>query len=106
MIVCFASDDESKMNTYTVSDRMTKLGWSLNTLQNPACVHLCCTVRHIGHVDEFLADLRSAAFEAQEQVRSGEKASGKAAIYGMASGMPTGPVNELLKVYNDVVLKV
>ena len=106
MIVCFASDDEKKMNTYTVSDRMTKLGWSLNTLQNPACVHLCCTVRHIGRVDEFLADLRSAAFEAQEQVRRGEKASGKAAIYGMASGMPTGPVNELLKVYNDVVLKI
>jgi len=106
MIVCFASEEETLMNTYTVSDSMTKKGWSLNTLQNPACVHLCCTVRHVGRVQEFLADLTAAAFDAQEQVRRGVKAAGKAAIYGMASGMPSGPVNELLKVYNDVVLKI
>jgi sphinganine-1-phosphate aldolase len=106
MIVCFASADESVMNTYTVSDRMTKKGWSLNTLQNPACVHLCCTVRHVGHEEEFLVDLRDAVLQAKEAVRRGDKASGKAAIYGMASGMPSGPVNELLKCYNDVVLKV
>ena len=106
MIVCFASQDEKLMNTYTVSDYMTKKGWSLNTLQNPVCVHLCCTVRHVGREKEFLNDLAAAAHEAQVAASSGQKASGKAAIYGMASGMPTGPVNELLKVYNDVVLKI
>jgi hypothetical protein len=35
----------------------------------------------------------------------GEK-GGKAAIYGLTTSLPAGPVNEMLKVYNDVVLKV
>jgi hypothetical protein len=30
---------------------------------------------------------------------------GTAAIYGMTSALPAGPVKELLKVYNDVILK-
>jgi len=107
MIVCFASADEAVVNTYTVSDIMNKkFGWSLNTLQNPACVHLCCTVRHVGHVDGFVADLTAAVAEARASIARGEQAEGKAAIYGMTSGMPTGPINELLKVYNDVVLKI
>jgi sphinganine-1-phosphate aldolase len=107
MIVCFASADEAVVNTYTVSDLMNRrFGWSLNTLQNPACVHLCCTVRHVGHVDEFVSDLTTAVAEARDSIARGEKKEGKAAIYGMTSGMPTGPINELLKVYNDVVLKI
>jgi hypothetical protein len=35
-----------------------------------------------------------------------EEKGGNAAIYGLTSALPPGPVNELLKVYNDVVLKV
>lgn len=106
MIVCFASSDEKKLNTYSVSDMMTrKYGWSLNTLQNPACVHICCTVRHIGREQEFIDDLSSAVQSAQEAIARGDKMEGKAAVYGMASGMPSGPVNELLRAYNDVVLK-
>lgn len=106
MIVCFASSDEKILNTYTVSDLMTtKYGWSLNTLQNPACVHICCTFRHIGREEEFLTDLGDAVQAAREAVARGDKTEGKAAVYGMTSGMPSGPVNELLKTYNDVVLK-
>lgn len=39
---------------------MTKKGWSLNALQSPACLHICCTVAHIGHHDEFIADLKAS----------------------------------------------
>ena len=106
MIVCFASSDESVVNTYTISDLMNKrFGWSLNTLQNPACMHICCTVRHVGKEEEFLSDLTESVQAARESIANGEKIVGKAAIYGMTSGMPSGPINELLKVYNDVVLK-
>eukprot|EP00605_Chrysophyceae_sp_TOSAG23-4_P001438 GSChrysophyteH1.ASY1.ANO1.1566.1 assembled CDS len=99
--------DESVVNTYTVSDLMNKkFGWSLNTLQNPACVHICCTVRHVNREEEFLSDLRDSVESARLSIARGEKTEGKAAIYGMTSGMPTGPINELLKVYNDVVLKI
>ncbi len=102
MIVCFGSEETEKLNVYSIGDEMHKKGWSLNALQHPACIHLCCTVAHVGHHDEFLRDLR----EAVEKVRSNPNdKSGNAAIYGMASSLPPGPVNELLKVYNDVVLK-
>ena len=98
MIVCFASSDPT-VNTYSVADAMTKRGWSLNTLQNPPCVHLCVTVCHIGKNASFIKDLNEALEECREAVRRGDKASGKAAIYGMASSMPSGPVEELLKSY-------
>jgi len=102
MIVCFGSADDKQLNIYSIGDKMHGKGWSLNALQNPPCIHLCCTATHVNRANEFLKDLR----EAVEEVRSnpGDK-SGNAAIYGMASSLPPGPVNELLKVYNDVVLK-
>ncbi len=105
MIVCFASSDPT-VNTYSLADSMTKRGWSLNTLQNPPCVHLCVTVCHIGKNALFLKDLKDALEECREAVRRGDKASGKAAIYGMASTLPSGPVEELLKCYNDAILSV
>lgn len=107
MIVCFASDD-STINTYSLADEMTKRGWSLNTLQNPPCVHLCVTMRHTqpGRTRGFVEDLKDSLAACRAAVHRGDKQSGKAAIYGMASGMPTGPVEELLKCYNDVVLKI
>jgi sphinganine-1-phosphate aldolase len=102
MIVCFDGTDE-KTNVYKVADQMSSRGWSLNSLQNPPCVHICCTVTHVGKDKEFLADLLASA----EYVQNNPNIKGgNAAIYGMTSALPSGPVNELLKVYNDVVLKV
>lgn len=102
MIVCFASSDAS-VNIYSVGDAMHKKGWSLNTLQHPPCLHICCTVTHVGREERFVADLRAAV----EEVRANPNPkAGNAAIYGMTSSLPPGPVNELLKVYNDVVLKM
>jgi len=107
MIVCFASDASVKgLNVYSVADGMSARGWSLNSLQNPPCVHLCVTVRHVGHEKEFLDDLSASVEEVKEAIKSGAPLSGKAAIYGMTSGLPAGPVNSLLRVYNDVVLKL
>jgi len=103
MIVCFATEPSSGMNVYSIADKMHAKGWTLNSLQNPASVHLCITLAHIGHHDEFVQDLEVSVRE----VRSNPDAhSGKAAIYGMTSSLPPGPVNEMLKVYNDVVLKL
>lgn len=85
---------------------MTKKGWCLNALQSPACLHICCTVAHIGKHEDFLNDLRVSVDEvmAADPLEAGKH--GNAAIYGLTSALPAGPVNELLKVYNDVVLKV
>ena len=82
---------------------MAELGWALNSLQNPASIHLCVTVCHVGHEEQFLADLRET-FELVKTLPASEQ-SGGAAIYGATASMPAGPVNQLLRVYNDVVLK-
>lgn len=48
-----------------------------------------------------------AAAEVLAEVQKGgkqKKADGNAAIYGMASTLPAGPVNDMLRTYMDVVL--
>ena len=110
MVVCFRGallrgsgrDDKRALNIYSVGDKMSKRGWSLNPLQNPACIHLCCTFTHVGRHEQFLRDLRQCT---EEVLAHPEEQGSNATIYGMTSALPAGPVNELLKVYNDVVLK-
>lgn len=101
MIVCFIG--VNGVNVYAVADRMSKKGWSLNSHQHPSSVHICVTVTHVDREVELLNDLQ----ECVNEVISDPNAKSKsAAIYGMTSSMPTGPVNDMLKIYNDVVLKV
>lgn len=101
MVVCFRGVDG--LNIYSVGDRMSHRGWSLNTLQRPACLHLCVTVCHVGKGKEFLRDLASSTLEAAAMTGNGGENS-TAAIYGMASTMPAGPVTVLLRAYTDVTL--
>lgn len=99
MIVCFSS---KLYSIYFIADLMAKRGYSLNSLQRPACIHLCVTRRT--NADKFLADLNDVLASIKVDSEAAKKTDGTAAIYGMAGSMPAGPVNELLKVYNDVVL--
>lgn len=102
MIVCFIG--VNGVNVYSVADRMSKKGWSLNSHQSPACVHICCTVTHVGHENDILNDLKISVEEVKNDPSSNK--AGTAAIYGMTSSLPSGPVNDILKIYNDVVLSV
>jgi len=43
-VVAFKSVDP-KVNILEVGDSMSKKGWHLNALQNPAALHIACTVR-------------------------------------------------------------
>ena len=100
-IVCF---DSASFNIYRVGDKMTALGWSLNSLQRPACIHLCVTLRTVEHKDKFINDLQQCVDEVWEEGNEGPL-TGNAAIYGMSGSMPPGPINELLCCYTDVILK-
>ncbi|KAI9915546.1 hypothetical protein PsorP6_008268 [Peronosclerospora sorghi] len=102
MVVSFAGD--KGVHALKVSDAMAKQGWSLNPLQYPTSVHLCVTIRHIGKAQKFLKALE----EAVNQVKEGpnHSAEGCSAIYGMASSLPAGPVDDLLRIYTDITLKV
>lgn len=44
-VVAFAPVHGSKLNVLAVGDTMSKKGWHLNAISNPAAVHIACTVR-------------------------------------------------------------
>jgi sphinganine-1-phosphate aldolase len=98
MVICFTS---FLFNIYSLGDAMNKKGWHLNSLQNPPCIHICVTPHTVKVVDKFLTDLKevTASIEWDDT-----KPTGNAAIYGMAASLPSGPVNELLRLYHDVLL--
>lgn len=102
MIIAFDSKD---FNIYSVADHMAKNGWSLNSLQHPRCVHICVTKCHIGNANLFLADLEKAVNHVKADPEAAAK-EGNAPVYGMASSMPAGPVDEILCTYTDIILKV
>ncbi len=97
--------DSPSINIYKVLDEMGKKKWSLNGLHNPACVHLCVTLRHTrqGVAERFLEDLRNAV----EHVKTHPEEKGAMApVYGMAASIPMrGLVSDLLKNYLDVIFK-
>lgn len=101
MVICFGGKG---LNILKVSDAMAKKGWSLNALQHPASVHLCVTVRHIGKAKKFLKELEEAVAVVKQDPNGA--LDGGSAIYGMASSMPAGPVDDILRIYTDVTLKV
>jgi sphinganine-1-phosphate aldolase len=100
MIVCFSS---SVFNIYRVGDAMAKIGWSLNALQKPACLHVCVTIQMVHSVGRLLADLQRVVKEIKDEGNDVPK-KGNAAMYGMAGSLPPGPVNQLLMAYVDATL--
>lgn len=48
-------------NIYGLGDLMKERGWNLNILQEPASVHLCCTMLHVesGVADRFINDVKT-----------------------------------------------
>ncbi|TDH65715.1 hypothetical protein CCR75_001366 [Bremia lactucae] len=102
MVVCFAGD--KGINALRVGNAMAKRGWSLNSLQHPTSVHLCVTVCHIGKSQKFVSALEEAVNEVKQDPNA--SLEGGSAIYGMASSLPAGPVDDILRIYTDISLNV
>lgn len=103
MVCCFASDDEN-IDIYEVGDEMSELGWSLNSLQNPASIHICVTLNTVSHVTKLLQDLEKSVIKCIRHKEENRHNGGTAAMYGMTGTLPKGPVNELVNVYTDINL--
>lgn len=91
------------INIYAVSDRMNKLGWNLNTLQNPDAIHICLTINQASEavVDAFVDDLTTVCAEIAASDDKGNKDS-TAALYGMAAQIPDKSlVDEMICLYLD-----
>jgi sphinganine-1-phosphate aldolase len=97
--VCF---DAPKLDTLRVGDEMGKLGWSLNALQSPTCLHICLTGIHTrkGVISSLIADLRTSVRLAAD---GPPPKDGMGAIYGMTGSVPTSMVRavayRLLQLY-------
>ncbi|TFK53505.1 hypothetical protein OE88DRAFT_1733420 [Heliocybe sulcata] len=63
-VIAFASR-APEVNVLEVGDMMSKKGWHLNGLTNPAAVHIACTRLTVPIVDTFIADLKDAVQEAK-----------------------------------------
>ena len=89
--VCF---DAPKLDTLRVGDEMGKLGWSLNALQSPTCLHICLTGIHTrkGVISSLVADLRKSVRAAAD---GPPPKDGMGAIYGMTGSVPTSMVRRL-----------
>ena len=100
MVVCFSSED---MDIYSIGNRMSKKGWTLNELQNPPCLHLCVTLNVAPKAALFLKELQYAV-EEELMESKGKRTKGLAGLYGMAGGIPKGPVNHVIKTLVDANL--
>lgn len=86
--VCF---DAPKLDTLRIGDEMGKLGWSLNSLQSPTCLHICLTGIHTrkGVISSLISDLRTSVRAAAD---GPPPKDGMGAIYGMTGSVPTSMV--------------
>jgi sphinganine-1-phosphate aldolase len=97
-VVCIGTTPESGLSAYSVADKMTQLGWNLNSLQNPACFHICCTYLQRDKAPAFLSDLSRAV----ELAPANDGKGAAAAMYGMAGSLPDSSlVGEAAKIYLD-----
>jgi len=90
------------MNIYAIGDAMTKRGWHISSIQNPAGLHVAVTLLVSTAIDELIEDLRGAV----EQVkRDPEGSKGAAvAVYGSTASVPDpGIVEDVLRGYLDAV---
>ncbi|KAI0689368.1 PLP-dependent transferase [Cerioporus squamosus] len=99
-----AHGSANSLDVLEVGDAMSKKGWHLNAISNPAAVHIACTRLTVPVVDNFIADLKDAVREAQLAP------SGKGTmvmVYGLGKSSPVGStmVGHLAEAFLDTLYK-
>lgn len=84
-VLAFGSD---RFDIYALNGRLKERGWNLNALQFPSAFHLCVTLMHCNHniYTTFINDVKNISKQLLAEPKS--KATGAAAIYGMAQTIP------------------
>jgi sphinganine-1-phosphate aldolase len=85
-IVAWRTRKSSRLDVYTIADRLEDRDWSVDRQQNPPSIHCTVTSNHAGVIGEYLDDVREAvAFvKAHPELQS----RGNAAMYGMMAKVP------------------
>ncbi|EGD75977.1 hypothetical protein PTSG_00685 [Salpingoeca rosetta] len=103
-IVAWTSDvfDINRMLEGLVHEK----GWDLNVLQFPASMHICVTMAHSspGLADHFLADLADTTAVLMKSPQ--QKATGAAALYGVAQSVPDRSViDDIVRGFLDTAFQ-
>ncbi|KZV65613.1 PLP-dependent transferase [Peniophora sp. CONT] len=102
-VVAFTSLHPERLSILAVGDAMSKRGWHLNALQNPAALHIACTRLTVGVKETFLSDLKDAVREVSDASAEGGKQGNMVALYGLGSSSAIGPrmVGTLVNTFLD-----
>lgn len=105
-VVCFAANPNAPkepnrpINVYGLAKCMSEVfKWNLNSLQNPASVHLCVTLPVSKMDQEFIKDLKAAVKMCREDSKWNQE--GAAGVYGTTASVPASVAGDLTKVYLD-----
>ncbi|KAH9892638.1 PLP-dependent transferase [Cubamyces lactineus] len=103
-VVAFAAAHGSSVNALEVGDAMSKKGWHLNAISNPAAVHIAVTRLTVPVVDQFIADLKDAVRDAK-LAPSGQGTM--VMLYGLGQSSPVGPtmVGHVAEAFLDTMYK-
>ncbi|KAJ8472727.1 hypothetical protein ONZ51_g8322 [Trametes cubensis] len=103
-VVAFAAAHGSSVNALEVGDAMSKKGWHLNAVSNPAAVHIAVTRLTVPVVDQFIADLKDAVRDAK-LAPSGQGTM--VMLYGLGQSSPVGPtmVGHVAEAFLDTMYK-
>ena len=94
-----------EINIYAIADCLTKRGWHVNSLQNPAGLHVAVTLLAVQAIDDLIVDLKKAVEEVKADPEGSKGAS--VAVYGTtASVSGTGVIDEVLCGYLDAIYHV
>lgn len=102
-LVSVVAFDSPTINIYAVGDKMSKLGWHLNGLQNPPALHIACTKLTVNAVDSLISDLKTCVAEVIKAGGGGEAGS-MAMLYG-AGQISNTLTNQLAIGFLDTLYK-
>lgn len=77
---------------YDVGDKMSKRGWNISALQNPAALHVSVTLLWETSAKEFVVDLKEVVAGLVADPKSGN--GNTAAMYGTAATIPDKTIIE------------
>jgi sphinganine-1-phosphate aldolase len=114
-MVSVVSFSSPTIDIYAVSDGMSTKGWHLNSLQNPAAIHVAVTLPIVAVWEDLIKDLKEVVANINEQTKKdvaagvdvkNKKRGNASALYGVAAVLPSKVVvEELVKIFLDTLYK-
>lgn len=103
-VISFTSN---KINIYELSDKLSKLGWHLSSLQKPPSIHLAVTKLSTKSIEELKMVLKKTVLELKANPDAKPSSDGTSALYGVAGSVQTtGVADRLIEGFLDTLYKV